>query len=222
MTNIDNSVDNVLSEVSDQVVKKRKFKRTLIFSILLSVVVVICSVIICLASIKVDLQPNFLKGADAYNVYIGGTHKKYMDEDSLSTQEFLDEYNQAFYTTVLTGMFSGRLDAYVIEETGKSFYSNSTNKTGMSSALKTELGNNYIQFVFNEEQKVTYQNGAQYYSTEYKDGYYALKFQDCYLKLDSEPSNTMTFFIGTYDTSAPTLTRVVVKADSNVLYQYFA
>ena len=222
MTNTNENIDEVLSDVNDQVAKKRKFKKTLISSIILSVVVVICAVVISLASIKIDLRPNFLSGADAYNVYINGTHKRYLDEDSVSYQEFIDTFNASVETTILPAMFSGRLGGYTIEESKTTFYGNSASKTGMSSALKNELGNSYIEFVFNAEQKVTHKDGSQYYSTEYKDGYYALKFQHCYLKLDKEESNTMTFFLGTYDTSNATITKVVVKADSNVLYQYFA
>lgn len=222
MTQTNENVDKVLEQVSDQVVKKRKFKRILISSILLSIVVVISAVIISLASIKFNLQPNFLKGADAYNVYIGNNHKKYIDEDSSIYDEFMDLYNGEFETTILPAMFTGKLGAYSIEESTTIFYSNSTEKTGMSSALKSELGGNYIEFVFNEEQKVTDKDGSQYYSTRYKDGEYALKFKNCYLKLDSEKSDTMTFYLGTYDSSKPTITKVIVQTSSNALYDYFA
>ncbi|MBO5394421.1 MAG: hypothetical protein J6A28_00755 [Clostridia bacterium] len=215
------NIDKVLESVSDQVIRKKKFKRTLISSIILSAVVVIAAIFICLSTIKIDLHPQFLRGADAYNVNISGK-VSYIDEQSAKYQEFLDEYNEVFQTTILGGLFSGRSQGYSIEESNTVFYSNSTNKTGMSSSLKSELGNNYIEFIFNDEQAVTNRDGSQYYSTYYKAGTYALRFEKCYLKLDSESSDTMTFYLGTYDTARATITKVIVKADSSIIYNYFA
>ena len=214
------NIENVLMQVSDQVLKKKKFKRTLISTIILSLVVVVASVFICLATINVDLHPSFLRGADAFNINVEGK-VNYIDEDSAKYQEFLDEYNQTFNTTVLSAMFSGRL-GYEVQESTTSFYGNSADKTGMSSALKGELGSNYIEFIYNSEQRVTHSNGSQYYSKNYKSGQYALKFQKCYLKLDSKESDTLTFYLGTYDYATPTITKVVVKADSSIIYNYFA
>ena len=214
------NVDDVLQSVSDKIIAKRKLKRTIISSVLLSVVVILASIVIALAGIKVDMQPNFIGKADAYSVYIGGVNKKYFDTDSKTYDAFHEELDKVFDTNYLTALFSGKLDCYTIEETKVQFYSDET-RTNLSSSLKTELGSNYVRFVYNEEQKVTNKDGSQYYSTEYKANTYALKFKDCYLKLDSTGEEQLTFYLGTYDYSKPMITKVIVKTNSASLYEYF-
>ena len=214
------NVDNVLQSVSDKIIAKRKLKRTIISSVLLSVVVILATIVIALAGIKVDMQPNFIGKADAYSVYIGGVNKQYFDTDSKSYDKFHEELDKVFETNYLTALFSGKLDCYTIEETKIQFYSDDA-RTTPSSALRTELGTNYVRFVYNEEQNVTHPNGAQYYSTEYKANTYALKFKDCYMKLDSSLDGQLTFYLGTYDYSKPMITKVIVKTNSAALYEYF-
>ncbi|MBE7073662.1 MAG: hypothetical protein E7379_01020 [Clostridiales bacterium] len=218
------NVNHILDSVSDKIIAKRKLKKTIIYSVILSVVVVLSSVIIMLASINANLQPNFLQGADAYRVYISNVEKSYIDEDSKNYEKFLEEYNGQFYTSILAGMFTGRLSAYEIQETNTQFYSNNAEKSGMSSTLKSELGSNYIKLIFNQERNVLNKNGSIYYSKEYTKDQYELKFKDCYLKLDSEDTDTMTFYLGTQDPdwgNKTVITKIVVKASSFGLYEYF-
>lgn len=214
------NVDDVLQSVSDKIIAKRKLKRTIISSVLLSVVVILASIVLALAGIKVDLQPNFIGKADAYSVYLSGVNKKYFDSDSESYDKFHQELDMAFETNVLNALFSGRLDCYTIEETRTAFYADDA-RTTLSSAMRSELGSNYVRFVYNEEQQVTNKDGSQYYSTEYKANTYALKFKDCYMQLSSDENSQLTFFLGTYDYSKPTITKVVVKTSAAGLYEYF-
>ena len=142
-------VDNILDSVSDKILAKRKLKRTIISSVILSVVVIISAVFISLASISCSLHPNFLRNADGYRVFIGGTEKTYIDEDSNGYDDFMKEYSSQFQTSILSAMFTGRLGGYEIKESDTPFYSNNTEKTGMSTTLSNDLGNNYIQLFSN-------------------------------------------------------------------------
>lgn len=215
------NVDDVLQSVSDKIIAKRKLKRTIISSVLLSIVVVLASIVLILAGIKVDMQPNFIGKADAYSVYISGVNKQYFDTDSKSYDKFHEELDKNFETNYLTALFSGKLDCYTIEETKTQFYADEA-RTSPSSALRSELGSNYVRFVYNEEQQVTNRDGSQYYSTQYKANTYALKFKDCYMKLDPSIDGQLTFYLGTYDYSKPMITKVIVKTSSAALYEYFS
>ena len=214
------NVDDVLQSVSDKIIAKRKLKRTIISSVLLSVVVVLASIVLAMAGIKVDMQPSFIGKADAYSVYISGANKQYFDTDSKSYDKFHEQLDQACELSYLSALFSGKLGGYTIEETKVQFYADEA-RTTPSSALKTELGSNYVRFIYNDEQIVTNKDGSQYYSTQYKANTYALKFKDCYMQLNSDESGQLTFFLGTYDYSKPMITKVVVNTNSAALYEYF-
>ena len=80
----------------------------------------------------------------------------------------------------------------------------------------------YVKIHFNEDQSLTYQNGAQYYSKRYEKNTFALKFKDCYVKLDKNNNKNLELYLGTYDPAwgiNPTITQITVKAGSNALYQ---
>ncbi|MBQ8909052.1 MAG: hypothetical protein IJY90_02040 [Clostridia bacterium] len=226
-TQTNNNVNEILDSVSDKIIAKRKLKRTIISSVILSAIVVLSAIIISLASISVNLQPEFLMGADAYKVYHTDISEyEYIDdEDSKKYNEFIEKYNDQFYTTILTGIFTGKLGDCKIEESKTEFYNKSG--TDLNSTLKTQLGQNYIRLMYNKESEdrvLTNGNGSTYKSTEYPKGT-VLKFKDCYLKLSDTPSNTMTFYVGTYPDgwgTPATITTITVKASSYGLYQYFA
>ena len=214
------NVKQILESVDDKIIAKKKFKRTIISSVILSAVVVLSAIIISLASINTSVYPRYLNKADSYDIHISN-QQVYIDEDSNNYQEFLTEYSEIFTSSILNAMFTGKLGEALPQESKTSFYSNGTEKTGMSSQLKSSLGNEYVKIHFNEEQSLTYKNGAQYYSNRYENREFALKFKDCYVKLDKNNSSTIDFFVGTYDPAwgiNATITQVTINASSSDLY----
>lgn len=219
------NVNQILESVNDKLIAKKKLKRTIISSVILSIIVVLSAIVISLASIHVDLYPQFLRNADRYEINMSGyNYTRHIDEDSEIYQDYLNTINSQFSESILSAMFTGKLSGYTIEESNTSFYSDNSAKTGMTTSLSNLVGNNYIHLVFNQEQSVTDGKGNQYYSTNYKKDDFELKFKDCYLKLDSE-SSTTTFYVGTYDPDwgkAATITTIIVQASSSDLYDCLA
>ncbi|MBP3344820.1 MAG: hypothetical protein J6K97_01285 [Clostridia bacterium] len=214
------SVDMVLESVSDQIVAKRKKKRRIIYSAILSIVLALSALIITFSCVNYNLKPKFLNNVQGYYVNLAGGQKTYIDEDHKDYEDFIQEYESAFKTTYMTALFSGKINSYDIEETNLKFYSNSTSKTGIHSDWSKELGSNYIELIFNGQKKLLTQSGKQYYSKTYAQGKHPLSFEHCYLKLDATETDTMTFYLGTYYNETPKLTKVVVKASSNGIYEF--
>ena len=147
------SVDMVLESVSDQIVAKRKKKRRIIYSAILSIVLALSALIITFSCVNYNLKPKFLNNVQGYYVNLAGGQKTYIDEDYKDYEDFIQEYESAFKTTYMTALFSGKINSYDIEETNLKFYSNSTSKTGIHSDWSKELGSNYIELIFNGQKK---------------------------------------------------------------------
>ena len=194
MTQANQHATNILDSVDDKLIAKRKFKRTVISSIILSVIVVLSAVIISLASININIQPSFMKNADGYAVYLNNEYSKHFGETHPERYEaFMEEYNSLFTTNVLAGMFTGKLSKYQISKPGNNFY---TSSGELVREMKDNLGSNYIQISFNGPQTLKYKNGSNYRIAAYKKA--DIKFEDCYLKLDSNDDSKLTFYVAAY------------------------
>ena len=208
--------------VSDKIIAKKKQKKIIISSVILALVLIVSALVITFANINYDLKPKFLSNADAYDVYLSGNVVSY-DKGDESYDEFMKEYNEIFDISCLSALFSGKIGRYSVDETNFEFYnsykSGEVVGTGISSNLKNSLGSKYIHLIFNTEQKMLTKEGKQYYTSNHSSRH-PLYFQDCYLRLDSTETDSMTFFVGTYYTSKATITKINVKASSFELYEY--
>lgn len=220
------NVDTVLDSVSDEYLKKRKRKKKITLSILSAFIFALVVVIIVLACVKVNLKPYFISRPSNIQVYINNT-LKYTPTDE-NFDEFYSVYEDSFYSTVLTALFTGNLSDYKITE-GKteSFYSDSTNRQGMSSALKNYLGSNYVHLFYAQQQTLFNADGSKYMSKNntYK---YFFTYQDVYFNItDTNNESELTFYFGgCYTTeSGPTSDRakiisITVRANSYAIYDY--
>jgi len=214
------NIDNVLSSVNDEYLSKKKRIKKITYSIILSIVFALATIIIVMSSIRVDLKPTFINNPSSYSVYIAGTEKMYIDETSKEYDEFYSLYNNSFNISYLTALFTGKLGSYKIEETLEDFYSNESTKTGMSSALKTSIGNNYIKLSYTEAQQLKYADGKDYYSAY--NSTKALIYEDVYFTLNTENKDSdLTFYFGTKGaTSKHTITKITVRANTFALYLF--
>lgn len=221
--------DEVLQSVSDEYLRKRKRNKIISLSIISAVVFALSIVIITLACVKVDLKPFFIEEASSYQVTLSGnTTKTYVPGDE-EYDEFYELYLNTFQTSYLTGIFTGALGAYTVEETAsKDFYSSYENGvgSGMSSSLKTLLGDNYVRLHFGVDQTMYNADGSICYSKRNSNAY-ELRYSDIYFSLNSENKDSeLTFYFGAYcfyDGEVrvkPRIVTITVRANTYALYNF--
>lgn len=214
-------VDNsVLRSVSDEYLAKKKRNKKIIYSIICGLIIAIAITIIVLASVKTNLKPFFIERPNEIEVYIDGDMRFMPNDDN--RDEFYSIYDNSFKTSVLTAMFTGKLGGYEIVETSQYFYSTASSKTGMSSDLKTALGDNYVHLYYQQPQTMYSSNGKEYYSIRNTDEY-LLSFQDVYFNISSENSeHELTFYFGTSSEnySNGRITKITIRANTYALYDY--
>lgn len=217
------NVDSVLNSVGDEYLAKKKRNRKIAFSIISFLTLALAVVIIVMSCVKVNLKPSFISDATSYRITINNTDKMLLDESSEEFDKFDNLFEESFSMNYLTALFSGKLGGYDInddDETTDYFYSDTTNNTGISTKLKSELGSNYVRVKFAEEKVVKYSNGETYKS-KYNSAN-ELKFSELYFNLTtSEDVETITFYIGTNGyLSGTRITKITVEANTYALYEF--
>lgn len=213
------SVDEVIENINEKYKKKRNKRNITIFSIISGFVLALCLTVICLSSLKVDLKPKCIEKPTHISAVIDGSTKYIYPEDE-NYSEFYNKYSNSFKTSYLTAIFTGSLGGYKIEETTDNFYNPSNSGTGMSSALKNQLGSKYIHLYYANPQTLKSSNGNDYYSKR-DTSQYLLTFYDVYIPVnDKNQVNEMTFYIGTYGYSSPRITKITLKGNTSALYNY--
>ena len=139
------NVDNLLQSVSDEYLAKKRKNRKIVYSIISGLILALAIVIITLSCITVNLKPSFTEGGAVFTITINGSNKMTFEDSDEQYQEFNKLYTEAFTSTYLTALFSGKLEKYTINETSDNFYSDTLNNTGMSSTLSSALGSNYVR-----------------------------------------------------------------------------
>lgn len=221
--NQDENVDNVLNSVSDQYLAKRKKRRKITFSIISFIVLALATIIIVMSSVKVNTKPAFIDDAVSYRVTIDGKDKLLLEQEDEEFAEFDKLFDETFSLNYLTALFTGKLGGYEInanDETTDNFYSDTKNNTGMSSALKSALGDSYVRVKFAEEKEVAYSNGKAYmskYNTNSK-----LVFNELYFNLsENNEDASLTFYLGTRGyLSGTRITKITIEANTYALYEF--
>lgn len=204
------NVDNVLKTVSDDVLKKKRKKNRIIFSVISAVVLAISIVIITLSCVKVDLKPFFIEEPSYFEVTLNGKSSALLDSQEESYDELYDLYENSFKISYLSALLIGETDGYKIEETSSSF-----------SNIKSELGDNYVNLHFGAEQKLYNSNGKIYYSIRDTRNY-ELSYVDVYFPLSTENGvDDLTFYFETTGyTTEPRITKITIKANTYKLYDF--
>lgn len=219
-----NDDKDLLEAVNVEYLSKKKRNRKIIFSIISFITLALATMIIVMSCIKVNLKPEFIKGASRYEITINSSSTTYEKGDK-GFEKFDEQFNKAFSINYLTALFDGKLGGYDIkedDETKEKFYSDTTNNIGMSTDLKNHLGKNYVRVIFDSPKVVTYSNGKEYKCKLNSD--YNLKFTELYFPLTSnQEEETLTFYLGTNGyRSYTTITKITVEANSYSLYKFVA
>ncbi len=175
---------------TEKLLKNQKVKKISIISVL-SVVFALAIVIICLASIPLNLKPDFLNPDYVARVYINGN----VYSGTLSNEQNTTEYNnlrnlidETFNQTYFSGLFNGSLTGYNISE------SNRQTLSSFNSTLQNENSNDYVRFEFSNPQTLKNKDGSAY-SSRIDTNVNSFNFTVAYMMLsDDEGSDSVTFY----------------------------
>ena len=172
--------DELYTKIETEKLMKEKKRKNAFIIAFLSVVFALAVVIICLASIPLNMKPSFLKSTFNANVTVNGTSTGEMTpivdgESNADYNEFMNILNDAFSQTYFSALFNGSLSsANPIESKEK--FTNFENDLGEKS---------YVYFAFAEEQNIKDKNGKIYSSTKNLNAV-PFTFDEAYLVLSEE------------------------------------
>ncbi len=172
--------DELYTKIETEKLMKEKKRKNAFIIAFLSVVFALAVVIICLASIPLNMKPSFLKSTFNANVTVNGTSTGEMTptvdgESNADYNEFVNILNDAFSQTYFSALFNGSLSsANPIESKEK--FTNFENDLGEKS---------YVYFAFAEEQNIKDKNGKIYSSTKNLNAV-PFTFDEAYLVLSEE------------------------------------
>ena len=172
--------DELYTKIETEKLMKEKKKKNAFIIAFLSVVFALAVVIICLASIPLNMKPSFLKSTFNANVTVNGTSTGEMTpivagESNADYNEFMNILNDAFSQTYFSALFNGSLlSANPIESKEKfTDFENDLDETS------------YVYFAFAEEQNIKDKNGKIYSSTKNLNAV-PFTFDEAYLVLSEE------------------------------------
>lgn len=175
---------------TEKLIKEKKRKNALIITFL-SIIFALAVVIICLASIPLNMKPSFLKSTFNANVTVNGTSTGEMTptvngESNAEYNEFVKVLNDAFGQTYFSALFNGSLSSANPIENKEKF-------TDFKRDLNNATG--YVYFTFGEEQNIKDKNGKIYSSTKNLNAV-PFTFDEAYLILNEEGGiQTASFYV---------------------------
>ena len=189
MEEVKQSNDELYSKIeTEKLLKEKKRKNALIITFL-SIVFAITVVIICLASIPLNLKPSFLRNTNNINsvsVIVNGSYTGITstnEDDSEAFSEFLSVLNDAFGQTYFSALFNGSLSNVDIIENKESHTNDFLSDT------------DHVYFTFKEEQNILDGNGNVYTSVKTLNAV-PFTFDEAYLVLSEESGvQTATFYV---------------------------
>ena len=219
-------VQQVLVSVSDEYLRKKKRKKIITLSSILSIVFILSIAIITLACVNINLKPFFIEPPSSYTIVIDGSERATLTMTDDEYNEFTEIFEKSMQINTLQALFTGRLDGYKIKEGSPRkgmFYTNET-KSDLNSSLVSTLGSNYVRMRYSVEQNLFKSNGNYQYSSF--DTNKKLCYIDIVFPLSTENKDSdVTLYFGTYaqssskDTSAY-ISTITITANTYALYDY--
>lgn len=176
---------------TEKLIKEKKKKNALIITFL-SIVFAITVVIICLASIPLNLKPSFLRNTSnirSVSITVNGSYtgiSSSNEEDSQAFTEFTNVLNDAFGQTYFSALFNGSLSSIDIVENKESFSNFESDRDNASG---------YVRFRFKTGQNILDGSGNIYQSTRNLNAV-PFTFDEAYLILSEENGiQTASFYV---------------------------
>ncbi len=206
-----------MENIDEIYLQKRIKTRKITLGVTLGVCFLLALAIIIMACVNIDLKPHFINNPNRITVVSTEfTSDVAYDETSEDYDKFINTYNDMFRLTALRSLFSGRAAGYTIVETDP------TDFTETTSALKDLLGNSYVKFTYDSDQKFYNKDGSEFTSM-YGADVHNLTFKTVYFSLsDTDVTTDLTFYFSTegyYKSDKNKIVKVTVPANTYSLYQ---
>ena len=220
-------VQQVLVSVSDEYLRKKRRKKIITLSSILSVVLILSIAIITLACVNVNLKPFFIEPPSSYTIVIDGSERATLTMTDDEYNNFTELFEKSMQVNALQALFTGRLGGYRINEgrpSTDSFYTSNTTKADLNSSLVSTLGSNYVRMRYSVEQNLFKSNGNYQYSSF--DTTKKLCYIDIVFSLSTENQDSdVTLYFGTYAQSSSQdasayITTITITANTYALYDY--
>ena len=141
--------DELYAKIETEKLIKEKKKKNIFTIVFLAVVFVLAVVIICLASIPLNLKPSFLKDENnisSVEIRVNETSTSIFNDDTREFNEFNKVLNDAFGQTYFSALFNGSLGSVkIVEGDENGDYLEATD-------FESDL-NSYVKFNLVEEKK---------------------------------------------------------------------
>lgn len=173
---------------TEKMLKNQKIKKISLISAL-SLVFALAVVIICLASIPLNLKPQFLNSNYVATVVVDGQPFSGALSEETNSEEYkvLKGYIDNMFTqTYFSGLFNGTIFGYDMNERDRQ----------TEEVFKSSLKNyDYVEFEFLNSQTIKNKDGSVYVSTRYPNSVKSFSFEKAYMILsDDETSDMVTFY----------------------------
>lgn len=185
--------DELYAKIETEKMLKSKRNKNIIMITSLALVLAVVIVVICLATIRVNLKPNFLNGTNYIaKVWIDGQEETgEMSNTGLTEKfnEFNNLLNDAMSQTYFAGLFNGSMFNYSITENKNNTLNNFKEKV-----LKDA---SYVTFDFTESQTLLNHDGSVY-SSRLNSTITSFKFDYVYMILNEEEGvQNIDFYVET-------------------------
>ena len=173
--------DELYAKIETEKMLKSKRNKNIIMITSLALVLAVVVVVICLATIRVNLKPNFLSDTNYLaTVYIDGepeTGEMSNSSSSDNFNEFNNLLNESMSQTYFAGLFNGSMFNYSITENRNNTFSNFDSETLENAS--------YVILEFTEPQTLLNHNGSVY-SSRLNSTITSFKFNYVYMILNEE------------------------------------
>ena len=173
--------DELYAKIETEKMLKSKRNKNIIMITSLALVLAVVIVVICLATIRVNLKPNFLSDTNyRASIYINGEPETGEMSNSSQTENF-NEFNKllddAMSQTYFAGLFNGSMFNYSITENKNNTHANFESETLKDSS--------YVILEFIEPQTLLNHDGSVY-SSHINSSVTSFEFTEVYMMLNEE------------------------------------
>ena len=179
------SDDEIYTKMQTEKLVQRKKKRKIITAVAMGFAFLLAFVVIILATVPVSLKPNCIdNNYTEVRLYNGGTSIDsaaatiIKEKEPERFEKFKKVFDKSFAQSCLSGLFSGALFSYDIEEEHELF------SVAMSSLYNSKQ--KFVGLTYNKARKVTKQSGKVYYSDRYANRNWSFSFTHAYITVNAE------------------------------------
>ena len=195
----------------EQIKAKSKKKKLIISLVSLFLGVAIATTVVVMSLVTVDLRPIQITTPSSF-YFNNETYYKYDKTDDFYS-EFLDQFENSFKISYLSGLFSSKLGGYEIVE------------EHISSLPNEVTQGNYVTFVYNDKITLQKSNGRVYYS-KYNNNYSIDFYEVVFALSDENKVEDMAMYVkydwtSSSNSTNPFYTKISLKGNSYPLNELY-